>query len=94
MPYIETKPKYGVLDKIIKKCEIMPYFSIAKRGCSTKSDMDEGVNTILHKLKTGCQWERLPVESFSTMQTLGSTQSLSVTRCMPRVLSRISVTKF
>lgn len=56
-------PKYTVLDKITIKSEIMPYLSVAKRGFSTKADLAEVVNAILHKLKTGCQWAELPVEA-------------------------------
>lgn len=40
----------------------MPYLSIAKRGFVSKFGLVEMVNTILHKLKTSCQWEYLPVE--------------------------------
>ena len=53
-------PKYAVLDKDTIKNEIMPYLSVAKRGFTCKVDLIEVVNAILHKLKSGCQWEQLP----------------------------------
>ncbi len=55
-------PKYTVLDKDTIKKEIMPYLSVAKRGFSCQGCLEEVVNAILHKLKTGCQWNQLPVE--------------------------------
>lgn len=56
-------PKYTVLDKDTIKNEIMPYLSVAKRGFTCKVDLIEVVNAILHKLKSGCQWEQLPTAS-------------------------------
>ncbi len=57
---------YTVLDKDTIKSEIMPHLSTAKRGFVTKSDLMEVINAILYKLKTGCQWALLPVESLFT----------------------------
>lgn len=54
-------PQYAVLDKDTIRNEIMPYLTVAKRGYASKFDLVEVVNAILHKLKTGCQWEFLPV---------------------------------
>jgi len=54
---------YQVLDKDTIKEEILPHLSIAKRGFKTKSCLIEVVNSILYKLKTGCQWHMLPVKS-------------------------------
>lgn len=39
----------------------MPYLSVAKRGFTTKFDLIEIVNSILYKLKSGCQWRMLPL---------------------------------
>lgn len=39
----------------------MPCLTLAKRGFASKFDLVAIVNAILHKLKTGCQWEHLPV---------------------------------
>src|SRR5215469_10220099 len=54
---------YQVLDKDTISLEILPCLSTAKRGFKTKSCLEEIVNAILYKLKTGCQWEFLPVKS-------------------------------
>lgn len=54
---------YNVLDKDTIEMEILPYLSTAKRGYKTKSSLVEIVNSILYKLKTGVQWEYLPVEA-------------------------------
>ena len=54
---------YQVLDKDTISLEILPHLSTAKRGFKTKSSLVEIVNAILYKLKTGCQWEFLPVKS-------------------------------
>lgn len=55
-------PKYAVLDKVTIKSEIMPYLTVAKRGYTCKFDLVNIVNAILFKLKTGLQWEFLPIE--------------------------------
>lgn len=67
----KEEPMYAVLDKITIKSEILPYLSTAKRGYDTKSCLIEIVNAILYKLKTGCQWEHLPVEALFTETVLG-----------------------
>ena len=54
---------YQVLSKDTIENEIIPHLSVAKRGFKTKSCLIEVVNSILYKLKTGVQWEFLPVES-------------------------------
>jgi transposase len=54
---------YKVLDKDIIENEIIPHLSVARRGFKTKSCLIETVNSILYKLKTGIQWEFLPVHS-------------------------------
>lgn len=54
---------YKVLSKDTIENEIIPHLSVAKRGFKTKSSLVEIVNSILYKLKTGVQWEFLPVES-------------------------------
>lgn len=59
-------PVYKVLDEDSIKSEILPYLSIGKRGFKTTGKLEEIVNAILYKMKTGCQWEFLPVrELFS-----------------------------
>lgn len=54
---------YKVLSKDTIEKEIIPHLSVAKRGFKTKSCLIEIVNSILYKLKTGIQWEFLPVKS-------------------------------
>lgn len=61
---------YAVLDKVTIKSEILPCLSTAKRGCKTKSCLIEIINAILYKLKTGCQWEHLPVKALFTETVL------------------------
>lgn len=62
-------PEYAVLAKDTIKIEIMPNLSVAKRGFTTKFDMIEIVNSILYKLKSGCQWRMLPVGHLFTGET-------------------------
>ena len=54
---------YQVLSKDMIKLEIVPYLPETKRGFKPKAPLYEIVNAILYKLKTGIQWEFLPVES-------------------------------
>jgi len=54
---------YAVLDKYTIKNEILPHLSKVKRGYATQSCLIDVVNAILYKLKAGCQWILLPVES-------------------------------
>ena len=62
---IISKPTlmYSVLDKDIIKCEIVPYLPLAKRGFQVTVPLEEIVNAVLYKLKTGVQWYQLPVKS-------------------------------
>ena len=53
---------YQVLDKDMIELEIVPYLPKTKRGFKPKAPLHEIVNAILYKLKTGVQWEYLPVE--------------------------------
>lgn len=39
----------------------MPYLSVAKKGYTSKFDLLEMINTIIYKLKSGCQWRLLPI---------------------------------
>ena len=54
---------YQVLSKDMIEMEIVPYLPKPKRGFKPKVPLYEIVNAILYKLKTGVQWEYLPVES-------------------------------
>lgn len=62
----KIEPMYAIPDKVTIKTEILPCISTAKRGFETKSCLIEIINAILYKLKTGCQWEHLPVKSLFT----------------------------
>ena len=55
-----------VLPKDIIRAWILPRLSTGTRGCSCRVDLLEVVETILFKLKTGCQWRQLPVKQFFT----------------------------
>lgn len=61
---------YAVLDKDTIKNEILPCLSKAKRGYVTQSCLIDVINAILYKLKTGCQWALLPVESLFSGKVL------------------------
>lgn len=50
--------------------EIVPYLPKTKRGFKPKAPLSEIVNAILYKLKTGVQWEYLPVESLFSVVIL------------------------
>ncbi len=50
--------------------EIVPYLPERKRGFKSKVPLHEIVNAILYKLKTGIQWEYLPVESLFSVEVL------------------------
>ena len=54
---------YKAFSKDITEKEIIPHLSVAKREFKTKSCLIEIVNCILYMLKTGIQWEYLPVKS-------------------------------
>jgi transposase len=62
---IISKPTlmYIVLDKDIIKSEIVPYLPLAKRGFQVTVPLEEIVNAVLYKLKTGVQWNQLPVKA-------------------------------
>jgi transposase len=54
---------YQVLSKDMIELEIVPYLPETKRGFKPKAPLYEIINAILYKLKTGVQWEYLPVDS-------------------------------
>ena len=64
------QPMYAVLDKDTIKNEILPHLSVAKRGFQSRSSLIEVINAILYKLKTGCQWEYLPVKELFSGKVL------------------------
>ncbi|MEM9980989.1 MAG: hypothetical protein AAF734_00740 [Bacteroidota bacterium] len=55
----------NILDKDSIKREILLYLPHGKRGKKmTEAQMIGIVGLILYRLKTGCQWEQLPISSF------------------------------
>ncbi|WP_018676223.1 transposase, partial [Riemerella columbina] len=61
---------YKILDKDTIKDEIIPHLPRAKRGFQVTVPLEEVVDAIIFKLKTGIQWHLLPVESFFKEKTL------------------------
>ena len=43
---------------------IVPHLSVGKRGPEPQASAAEIFQAILYRLKTGCQWRRLPVKEF------------------------------
>ena len=61
---------YTVLDKDIIKSEIVPYLPWAKSGFQVTVPLEEIVNAIFYKLKTGVQWYQLPVKALFDSELL------------------------
>ena len=61
---------YLVLDKDIIEREIIPHIPIESKGSSPRVPLVEIISAILYKLKTGVQWEYLPVESLFSERPL------------------------
>ncbi len=54
---------YTVLDQDTIEMEIVPFIPKIKRGIPPTVPLVEIVNAILYKLKTGVQWNQLPVKT-------------------------------
>ena len=63
IPISKPTLMYSVLDKDMIKNEIVPHIPLAKRGFQVTVPLEEIVNAILYKLKTGIQWHQLPVKA-------------------------------
>ena len=61
---------YSVLDKDMIEMEIVPFIPKTKRGFAPTVPMVEIVNAILYKLKTGVQWNLLPVKALFSRLSL------------------------
>ena len=61
---------YTVLDKDTIEMEIVPLIPKTKRGFPPTVPLVELVNAILYKLKTGVQWNQLPVKALFEQQSL------------------------
>ena len=59
-----------VLRKALLRTWISPHLSVGSRGPELTVDLLEVVETILYKLKTGCQWRQLPLKQFFTRTAL------------------------
>lgn len=62
---------YKVLDKDIIEMEIVPYIPLPKRGFAPRVPLSEIVNAVLYKMKTGVQWEYLPVDALFDREPWG-----------------------
>jgi transposase len=49
---------------------ILPHLTLGKRGFDSKVPIDQIVELILYKLKTGCQWRQLPIKQFFDAERL------------------------
>src|SRR5690554_4547345 len=61
---------YTVLDKDTIEMEIVPFIPKTKRGFPPTVPLVEIINAILYKLKTGVQWNQLPVNALFEQQPL------------------------
>lgn len=61
---------YRVLDKDIIEMEIVPHIPLPKRGFAPTVPLCEIVNAILYKMKSGVQWELLPVTALFPKKVL------------------------
>lgn len=61
---------YRVLDKDIIEMEIVPHIPLPKRGFAPTVRLCEIVNAILYKMKSGVQWELLPVTALFPKKVL------------------------
>ena len=53
-----------ILNKDMIQHWILPHLTLGKRGFDSKVPLEEIVESILYKLKTGCQWRHLPIKQF------------------------------
>lgn len=60
----------GILSKDIIEKWILPHLPIGTRGFSIGVPLEELVECILHRLKTGCQWRELPTRQFFVSGTI------------------------
>lgn len=53
-----------ILNKDIIETWILPYLTVGSRGFEPTVLVEEIINTIFYRLKTGCQWRELPTKEF------------------------------
>lgn len=61
---------YKVLDKDTIEIEIVPHIPLPRRGFPPTAPICEIVNAILYKMKSGVQWELLPVRALFSKKVL------------------------
>ena len=61
---------YTVLDKDTIEMEIVSLIPKGKRGFEPTVPLVEIVNAVLYKLKTGVQWDQLPVRALFEQESL------------------------
>jgi transposase len=59
-----------ILNKDMIQHWILPHLTLGKRGFSSRVPIDQIVELILYKLKTGCQWRHLPIKQFFETEPL------------------------
>ena len=72
---------YTVLDKDTIEMEIVPLIPKTKRGFPPTVPLVEIVNAILYKLKTGTQWNQLPVKALFGVSNKFGTNLLDTPQC-------------
>ena len=61
----------GIVSKDIIEKWIIPHLTVGERGIEPTVPIDEILNAIFHRLKTGCQWRELPTKQFFSGKVLG-----------------------
>jgi|GEM_PF-2870062 len=60
----------GVLNKDIIETWIIPHLTVGSRGFEPTVSVEEIINAIFYRLKTGCQWREVPTKEFFSDKTL------------------------
>ena len=60
----------GIVSKDIMEKWIIPHLSVGERGFEPTVPINEIVDAIFHRLKTGCQWRELPTKQFFSGKVL------------------------
>lgn len=61
----------GIFSKDIIEKWIIPHLSVGERGFEPTVPIDEIIDAIFYRLKTGCQWRELPTKQFFSGKVLG-----------------------
>ena len=67
---LKNPSEIEVLHKDVVRTWILPHLSAGTRGPDPTVDLLEVVECLLHKLKTSCQWQLLPLKEFFAGQAL------------------------